>query len=693
MRRLWAWLTKAGLGISLIPAFVARFGWDMTDKFMSLVSEGYRRNAVAYACIRTLATAIAEAPCRIYNAKTDAEQPAHDVRILLERPNPFMSEYEFWELVVTHLAVGGRSPWFKEMSNGGGILNLWPLRPDRVTPLLGDLSKGEPLLRAWAYKLDTKTYELRPDQVLFFNLPDPGDETGGLVGGLGPLQVLSREVDTDNEATAFTFSLLRNAAIPGTVISTKAKLQKDDAQRLKENFRARYGEMHRGEPAVIDAESTVTVLSHSMRDLEFPDLRSVSESRIAAAIGVPAILVGLKVGLDRSTFSNMQEARRYFAETTCADWWRRLADQINLDLGDPSLGVVGANLVARFDTDDVTALQAAQTEKAQKILDGLKAGAVLIDDYRVAIGLDPLPGGKGQVFLRSTLITEVRLEDAGVPPEPTPKPPAPNQGNPPVPPEPAPEPTANGKPPKALVGAGAKAGKPNPRAIERRHRERINAATRAHAPKLAAVYRAQGEAVVRRFLARAKAAEEDDLISAEEEGTVSDSVAAIHAQVLAQASQDAADTLGLEGYEMGAGLTEDVLGKLGTSITGINETTRDDVSRIVGAGLDEGLSTDEIADNLRGLYDETYSGRSETIARTESINAYNLGTTATYRDSGLVEEVEVFDGDYDEECAAADGEIWTLDQAEENPTEHPNCQRGFSPVVLEPEYSGLRLVG
>ena len=41
---------------------------------------------------------------------------------------------------------------------------------------------------------------------------------------------------------------------------------------------------------------------------------SSRESRICAAMQVPPILVGAKVGLDRSTFTNYQEARKQLWE-------------------------------------------------------------------------------------------------------------------------------------------------------------------------------------------------------------------------------------------------------------------------------------------------------------------------------------------------------------------------------------------
>jgi hypothetical protein len=58
----------------------------------------------------------------------------------------------------------------------------------------------------------------------------------------------------------------------------------------------------------------------------------------------------------------------------------------------------------------------------------------------------------------------------------------------------------------------------------------------------------------------------------------------------------------------------------------------------------------------------------------------NVGAILSYREAGL-EKVEVLDGDGDDICAEADGQIWTLEQAEANPLGHPGCTRSFAPIV------------
>jgi len=126
---------------------------------------------------------------------------------------------------------------------------------------------------------------------------------------------------------------------------------------------------------------------------------------------------------------------------------------------------------------------------------------------------------------------------------------------------------------------------------------------------------------------------------------------------------------------------------VGDRITQLDETTRDNVSDLIRTMLedDAGIGSvgelgDRIAENVRERFDGFADYRADRIARSETAIAYNYGNILGYRQAG-VEEVVVSDGDGDPECAAADGQVWPLAKALENPIAHPNCERDFSPKV------------
>ena len=169
--------------------------------------------------------------------------------------------------------------------------------------------------------------------------------------------------------------------------------------------------------------------------------------------------------------------------------------------------------------------------------------------------------------------------------------------------------------------------------------------------------------------------------------------------IIRKGVEDAAESgWGLAGAWLGDDLPYDpddpairgVIADVGTRVKGIADETIRRVQGYVERAAAEGMSPQKLA----GLIEKDESGafgraRALVIARTETGNAYNLSSMAGYRASGRVSRVQIYDG---EECSwpeghgdepFADGMVVDLDEAEEHPLAHPNCVRGWAPVVGE----------
>jgi hypothetical protein len=145
---------------------------------------------------------------------------------------------------------------------------------------------------------------------------------------------------------------------------------------------------------------------------------------------------------------------------------------------------------------------------------------------------------------------------------------------------------------------------------------------------------------------------------------------------------DRAIAAGYSIEQLVAGVAED-------GFVGLRETVRGwaGLEGPVGRGTERHLRADGKPDR-RFLSDaeRMAKSRARMIAATESANAYNLAAIEGYRESGLVDEVNIYDG---LECGwlthddpdKAHGTVRTLDDAAEHPTAHPHCQRSVSAVV------------
>lgn len=404
--------TQDNRALSLVANWLANVLWLIDTKFMSLAQEAYGKNAIVYACLRLLSQSVPEAPLKAYVIDGEEERTEidrnHPLRKLIERPNELMTEYEFWELTTLHMGIIGRSAWFKERDRKGEITALWPLRPDRVGPIYATAENEERVLVGYSYQTpgEGSFTPIPRRDILAFNFPDPSGETGGIVEGLGPVQVLSREISADNEATGFVGALLANYAAPTVALKVKAAVRDEtEAALVKARFRHEFSGARRGTPAVIDADTDIQMLGFNLRQLEFPDVRANAEARVAAVFGVPAILVGLKVGIESSIRATIAEQRRYFTETTLRNYWRRYQDQFQHDIAEE----FGENIIVEFDTSNIQALAMRRQEQIQPVMEAFKLGAVTRNEYRIAMGIDAVENG--DVFLIPGNVLEIPAEE------------------------------------------------------------------------------------------------------------------------------------------------------------------------------------------------------------------------------------------------------------------------------------------
>lgn len=151
------------------------------------------------------------------------------------------------------------------------------------------------------------------------------------------------------------------------------------------------------------------------------------------------------------------------------------------------------------------------------------------------------------------------------------------------------------------------------------------------------------------------------------------------------------------------GAVDATLKRGATRVTALNRRTRDAViatiRETVAQGIADGKSPATVGDDLetalsgttldngQPAFDEL---RAETIARTEMTAAYNDAAIGSYRDMGVT-EVTAMDGDQDEECAARDGQTFTLDEAA-GIEDHVNGTLDWIPVVEygEPKAAPIR---
>jgi HK97 family phage portal protein len=368
--------------------------------FRTYVQEGYRRNELIFACIEKVANTAAQ--CRLQVLTKDSDDPIedHPLRQLLERPNPWMSEFDFWAMTLISMKLAGAAYWYKWRSRAGFVVQMWPMRPDLMAPVPGE---DEPF-KEWEYQREGgERLRIPAADVLAFRKSDPLD----FFKTISPMEPLSRSADVDNAITSYLKKFFDRGAMPAGALKSKMKLSPQSITDLMNQWEKRYGgadNWHK--PVILDSDAEYQRTGLSFDEMEFESLDARNEARICMALGVPPILVGARVGLARSTFSNYAEARKAWWEDDLIPVYKMLSDVIDLQLA----GEFDENIDTEWDFSEVPALIESRDSMWTRATAALTAGYITVNMALRESGLEEI-GPPGDVFLRTPAMQMIPVDE------------------------------------------------------------------------------------------------------------------------------------------------------------------------------------------------------------------------------------------------------------------------------------------
>ena len=123
-----------------------------------------------------------------------------------------------------------------------------------------------------------------------------------------------------------------------------------------------------------------------------------------------------------------------------------------------------------------------------------------------------------------------------------------------------------------------------------------------------------------------------------------------------------------------------------------SDTTFNNIrSKIIEDFYYHGKTKQQVADDIRTIFEQTYTNRAETVARTEIHHAETRASRETYQRSGVRNKMWATAGGAPcLMCAMVAGEIVAMEESFSNgmigPEEsHPNCYCEISPIMREGE--------
>jgi HK97 family phage portal protein len=635
--------------------------------------QGYSVLALVFRCIGILSQSVAQAPLRVYQDTPNGPEPIdnHPLRQLILRPNREGNEARFMGQVMMTMATAGFCVIEKERAAAGRVIALWPINPAYCKPI-----QRADALPDWEVRVPG--YDpviLNSDDCIAITFADRPDLSPT---GISPIEVILREVALLNLQTDFLKAFFDSGAMPVYALIPRAdagEMTQAQADVIKEKWRQRYAGMHAAvEPAILAGIEDVRRLSFDFDELAYTDLRDISDNAICQAFGVHPNIAGTRYGLERSTFTNYKEARDAFYQDTVSHFWNRIEDALHRGLMHEFDTRPGRYL--KFDITDVAAMREDVLPRWQWAVTALNAGGITTHQFARLCDLEPVGN---DVFLRSFATQEVPLN--GVP---------------------MPKPSTI----KAVPVDDDEELLALPRATSRKH-DALTYRARASASLGRRAYLRladEMEPEIQAYLDGQKSRLVDDMnrgtrdVSAidwnEEDRLLAEILNRLNMVAGEVAFALAAESLSIPADSLVWSISNPNIARLVQSLAGrvtaINETTRQDISRVVTEALTEGVSMPELSDRLRGLYEETYNGRSMTIARTESQVAYNEAAALGYRESGLVREAQLFDNPLHDTdpgsdgwtCAQRNGKIVPIETVSRHiAAEHPNGTLSIGPVV------------
>ena len=645
--------------------------------YANFAAEGYNKNEIVHACIRELA--VSAATPRYYVTAPSSDGGSIEVERgllydLISKPNPYSDWYSFTERLVTFLMVAGNAYALKERSRGNQVTALYLLRPDRVSIIAGDYGAD-----GYVYEVGGKEYKIEADDMCHLALPNPA----GDIYGLSPLQVASRTVNLDLNMTDFAKVYFQNAGVPSGLLKLKKRLSsQEEASTIRSRWRSQFGgvqNFHR--IAILDDDAEYQPMAQSPKDMSLDGLHNLTESRICAVFGVPPILIGANVGLQRSTFSNYREARLAFHSETLEPLVSRILRYFNRNLfseytGNESLTVDWAEM--RSVLDD----QAATTTRINSLFTG---GVITLNEARTSLGFDALTEGA----IRRIPSSVFEVAEGGAAPVAVDAAPV-EQIHPAL---------AEIKGPRAA---------PRSQILRRQIMDEREEETDELASKVLTHFRGirnRVDGILGRYMERSATDtkafpfEAADMLPPIETGNMSRILEAAYTRISKKTfgSINSSGVAGTLNWSDKLPTVQRILTQAPVRAEMIHSTTSKAIGRTIEVGLERGYTIQQLA---RGVPDDKFPGirsvlgetenRAKLIARTEVMRTQNATQTGFFQEQGYA-YVRADDGGGEDDnyiapgdpfgytCSERNGQIYRLEDAE-NIEDHPNGTLNWTPM-------------
>jgi HK97 family phage portal protein len=542
-----------------------------------------------------------------------------------------------------HLELTGNEYWSMEGLDSGGRPSELYIQSPELVQILPSRQTG---VAGYKVTRNGRSVTYQPEEMLHHSYGNPLSD----LYGMGVIEAAEMRADSARAMAVFERDFWTRGAKFTGVLTTLRKLSDGDFKSLVTRFQ---NFMRRGHTTLILEDGLdYKSVSDGPARLGLLPLSKMSRDEILAMFGVPPTKVGI---LENANYK-AQASDEFFWTETVAPKLTRMEQSLQrlVDLFHPDEGLRIA--FDRLNFSDDLAMANVSVSLAN-------SHSRTLNEIRAYQNQDPIDGG------------DVILIPAGLVPF------DPNATMPNL--------VGQTLPVKGRVGARL----PATSHVITKHRDALVArADRVHTPRLKSFFAAQEARVLRRLPGYQKRKHELDIdrifLSDEERSELSALLQDVWGDAM-KAGYDTANQVGVSvSFDLENPRIQAFRGTLASRVDGINATTRDALDTQILEGLRRGYSMQQIADGVeeegyagvKGVFSTASGSRAAAISRTESMDVWNGAAMLAYNESGVVSQVEALDGTDDPECAARNGQRFSLDEAA-GIRDHPNGVLCWAPVV------------
>lgn len=376
--------------------------------------------SAVYNAISLISGTIGALPLHLIQRKGDKKRLADDrvmYGVLHDSPNPYMTAMAFRECLMAHILAWGNG-YAEIVRNGyGELIQLWPITPNRVTPVMLD---GQLKYRIRM----TGEPDVLLDREKILHVPGLGFD--GFLG-YSVVAMARKSIGLGMAMETFGSRFFGEGTHPGVIVEHPAKLSPEAHANLKASLMDVYsglGNSHR--LMLLEEGMKFQKIVIDPKDSQFLESRQFNIPEIARWFNLPPHKLK---DLTKSSFSNIESEQISFVTDSILPWLVRLEQNFNMQLLTKSDREYSGRGRLYWKHAVEGLLRADAAARGTYYREMFNIGALSINEIREKEDMDPIPGGDVHLVpLNMTTLQQAvrpRQPEPGAPDTPLP----PRKGN------------------------------------------------------------------------------------------------------------------------------------------------------------------------------------------------------------------------------------------------------------------------